>query len=277
MERKLVKQGRNALTMTLPASWIKANNLDENCFVYVEEIEGNLIVKSQNIVEQKKIEIDIKGMNKKNIYHNLSDKYIQGYDEIVLKHNNPEEVLAVSKNFTGMIIENLDDKSCVLKNIIAKPIDNYENILKRITQLLLDLAKKQVKYTKEKNSLNDYKRDDILLDTTILYAMRYINKYKIESDKDKQKHLLLLYSIETIGDMLKNISECIYGRLEIANKIVILIDKYITSIHLKDYKKVYCHIKEETKSLDKITYIDGLYFALTEIISNYIGYILEKN
>ena len=277
MERKLVKQGRNALTVTLPANWLKGNSLSERDCVYIEESNGNLLIKSSGVLEEKDVEVDVRDMNKRNIYHTITDKYIQGYDVIKVNHNNMEEIKKVSANYAGMIIENLDEKECTLKNIIAKPTDNYHNIIKRITQLLVELSKKQIAYSKTGVEGRDVKRDDALLDNTILYAMRYISKYELESKRDKQKSLLVLYSIETMGDLIKDISEKIYKEEKVARRIYNLVEEYVKSVHLNDYKRVYNYIKKEAKGLKKESYVDGLYFSLTEVASNFIGYIIEEN
>jgi antitoxin component of MazEF toxin-antitoxin module len=44
MERKLVRQGKNALTVTLPSRWIQKFNLSQNNSVIITEEKENLII-----------------------------------------------------------------------------------------------------------------------------------------------------------------------------------------------------------------------------------------
>lgn len=275
-QRKLVKQGRNALTMTLPANWTKKNNLTEKDSVYLEEKDNSIVISSENTPQIKTTSIDVTNLNQKYSYHILTDKYIQGYDVIKIKHNNPQMIEELCSRYISMIIETLTPTHCTLKNIIANPIDNYDNLLKRITQQLLDMTKKLKLYSKQKQN-RSFSRDDMIMDYNIIYAMRYFNKYKIKTTKDKQKNFLLLYSIESIGDMIKTISKHIHKEEKIADQIIELVELYIKCIYLNDFKTIYTHIKKTTKNISQKKYIDGLFFSLTEIMSNYISYTLEKN
>jgi len=46
MERKLVKQGRNALTVTLPAKWLKFRRLEAGDSVFFDEKDDGILISS---------------------------------------------------------------------------------------------------------------------------------------------------------------------------------------------------------------------------------------
>ena len=58
MKRKVVKQGHNTLTITLPAKWAKKNNLGPSCEVDLVEIKNNLVVGVGFTKKEKEFEFD---------------------------------------------------------------------------------------------------------------------------------------------------------------------------------------------------------------------------
>lgn len=274
MERKLVKQGVNALTMTLPANWIQKNNLTSEDRVYITEENNKVIISTNNVPEPKIVKIDITNLKQKTMYHIIVDKYIQGYDVIEIKHNSSQTIENICLQLVGMFIENLDDRICILKNIIEKPNENYDNILRRVTQLLLRLTRNLKEYANPKFSAKPDPRADYLLDYTILYGMRYLSKYEIT--RNVQKNFMLLSSIELIGDFVKDIFFHIKKQEHTAQKIIDLIEKYVICIHTNNFEEIYYYIKEFLNEKNKKTYLDALVFSLAEVMSNYLAYTIIK-
>ena len=63
MKRKLVKQGMNALTLTLPSSWIKSNNLMPKDEVDLIEVDHSLIISTEKKQAVKEIAVDIRNID----------------------------------------------------------------------------------------------------------------------------------------------------------------------------------------------------------------------
>src|SRR3989339_587452 len=101
MERKLVKQGRNALTVTLPARWLRSKDLDAGDCVYIDEKDDALTISSLKASKKKEVVIDVKGFDDSMIYHMVFGKYIEGYDSITLVHNNPSLVQELGRRLFG--------------------------------------------------------------------------------------------------------------------------------------------------------------------------------
>ncbi|MGV8169112.1 MAG: AbrB/MazE/SpoVT family DNA-binding domain-containing protein, partial [Candidatus Nanoarchaeia archaeon] len=59
MERKLVKQGQNALTVTLPAKWLKQKGLKAGGSVFLEVENNSVVVKSSVKSQKKEMTIDV--------------------------------------------------------------------------------------------------------------------------------------------------------------------------------------------------------------------------
>ena len=104
MERKLVKQGRNALTVTLPAEWLRRQRLEAGNSVFLEENNHQITIKSERLRPKEETTIDVRDCEKGLIYHYILAKYIEGYDTIIVEHNNPPLLQEVAESLLGMII-----------------------------------------------------------------------------------------------------------------------------------------------------------------------------
>ncbi len=272
MERKLVKQGRNALTMTLPSDWVKQKGLSEKDYVYVTS--GDLlIVSSQNTTLSKEIELDLSGFDLRLSYHYLNNFYISGYDVIKIKHDSPEVISEICANYIGMVFEQHTSNYSVLKNIIRTPEDNFHSIFRRITSMLVDFTRGlRDCVSGEKKSLYNL---DWQMDDMILYCMRYLNKYEFK--EEKSKYFLLLSSLESIGDYVKRISKNIGEDKKLAEELINLIEKYVQFLLLKDIKGCYGFLRKSKLAVKKETFLDGVIWGLIETMYNYMGYLVVRD
>ena len=92
MRRKIIKQGHNTLTITLPSEWTKRFNLEAGKEVDLIEKENGLFISTYRNGETKKTEFDITGMDIPTIWKYFMGVYREGYDEVVVKFN-PESSL----------------------------------------------------------------------------------------------------------------------------------------------------------------------------------------
>lgn len=281
MERQLVKQGRNALTMTLPAKWIQSHSLTEKDSVQVREEKDELIVSSNKSFVKKEIEVDITGMKRGLAFHIITGKYIEGFDRIIVKHNNFSLSQEIGNGFLGMIIEDHTIDKLIMKDIIEVPNDDFTMIFKRGCQLLIQQARIIKKQLEKEASKNDVKNAERLLDHNLFYCLRYINKY--EKIENSYKYFLLTSTIESIGDYLSELAK----RIEIKKKIsktdleniystINTIEMYVVYLFENNIVKMYSLLSNFKKNIHKDSFIGGMCFAINESLYNYIGYLIEK-
>ena len=86
MRRKLVRQGKSTLTVSLPKKWIEKNELNEDNDVEIQEIENILQISlDSNIIKKnKEIELFLSNEHKKVIKLILRMLYKLGYHKIKL-------------------------------------------------------------------------------------------------------------------------------------------------------------------------------------------------
>lgn len=277
MERKLVKQGRNALTMTLPAEWTKKYGLGGGSLVNVDQEIDFLVIrpKSKKNLENKKIEVDIKGLERPIAYHMIFSNYIEGYDTIVVKNDDPKLVHNISKALIGFIVEEEKGEEIILKNIISAPEENIEEVLRRIFNLVVAHAKQLRKILDKEIDLKEHKDNERQIDNNILYCMRFINKYDLT--KEPKKTFLLLGTMEYSMDIITKIGQYITKKDEkIVNLIVENVELYIQNLITRNTKKMYNDLRKFRNTVDRKTFIEGLTFSLAESLYNYMAYLIRK-
>lgn len=273
MERKLVRQGRDALTVTLPAKWLKERGLKRGSNVYIEPKGHELIIKTGQTSEYREITVDVKGEERSMIWHTIISKYIAGYDRIIVLHNSPAITQQFSKFLLGMIIEDHGAERTIVKSIISTPENDIEVIIRRVAHMFLRQSELLLHLTKKQATFDDIKQQEALIDSNIYYCMRYINKYRLQ--EDSYKEFLLCSTIEEAADIITLLAKHLKTTrtAEIIYEGIQSYDKYLFS---SDLKKVYTALRQFKDKMPTKTFTDGLSFELAEVLYNNIGYLMER-
>ena len=275
MGRKLVKQGRDALTVTLPSKWIKDKGLKAGQEVEITIEKNNLVISSSAQSTFKEATIDVREDEHSMIWHKLMSKYVDGFDKITILHSNPELTQSFSQNLLGMIIEEHTPTRTVLKTIISTPENNIDVIIRRIFHMFEQQVVSLVSLTKGELTEKDVKSQEKLLDINISYCLRYINKYHMQLDS--YKHFLLCATVESAADVITVISKHIGKDVKLAESILEGVKLYNKYFFTRDLNKLYYALRAFRASIPKKTFVHGLTFELAEILYNNLGYLIEDN
>jgi len=237
MKRKIIKQGHNALTLTLPSDWTKRFNLEAGCEVDVEEKDNGLFVSTEKNDRIRSAEFDITGMDIPTVWKYFMAVYREGYDEVRIHFDPAMELESPYKFFTHHRLDVRYKKTAekrpiveVLQGFVARFIGyeivehgknfilikemgtitgkEFDNSLRRIFLLLEQMAEEAMEAVKTNNPrpLIHIHDVDINLDKFHDYCVRILNK---TGNKDMRKTSLLfttLYLLELAGDEFKNIA-----------------------------------------------------------------------
>lgn len=237
MKRKIIRQGHNTLTITLPSQWTKQFNLEPGCEIDIIEKDNGLFLSTEKNNENKKIELELSGLDIPTIWKYFMGIYRQGYDEVIVKYNIKEKMESPYKYFTqhkldmrygnlrekrsyiefihdvlnrfiGYEIISHDKETITIKEISEPTSKEFDNSLRRVFLLVLEMAEETceaLKNSKPKDLIHIHDTD-INLDKFHDYCIRILNKI---GNKDSRKTSLLsstLFFLELIGDEYKNIS-----------------------------------------------------------------------
>jgi AbrB family looped-hinge helix DNA binding protein len=242
MKRKVVKQGNNTLTITLPKKWTEEFGVKPGDELDIEEKEKNIIISTDYHLSRKKISFSIDSMERLAIAKFLMASYEQGYEEITLTfskdtvnswcHGN-ETIYDVINNFVARLIGfeviSQTKKSVTIGNITEK-VSNEENVVSRVFYLLKEYLYQLIVCMKnssyEELSQRECRHDTITkmisLATRIIcednkYSkMHSINNFAILSVLDKATDFIR-YAYKTTAE---------YGRKASENTIKLAEDCY---------------------------------------------------
>ena len=241
MKRKIIKQGHNTLTMTLPSEWVKKLNLKSGDEIDLTENSGSLIINGKQNNQFKSTTIDITGLSVPMLWRFFQSAYREGYDEIKLVYDSknreyegaynyyacqfeyknmgekPSKKIALNMiqelvdRFVGIEIIDHGDGYCIIREMGEVSAREFDSSLRRIFLLLQDLFDKTMNMMK-KNEVGDIRvckvlhTMDINVDRFIDYCCRINNKIN-DSSFQKNKPLMFstLFLLELLGDEFKYI------------------------------------------------------------------------
>jgi len=151
MKRKLVKQGQSTLMISLPAKWIKENNLSKGSEIDLEIIKGNLhIIPTVKKEKKKEIRLKLNNLTESAIRTLITNTYRKGYELVDVEFDNETQYQVLSKvvknKLIGFDILEKKDKKCVVENITEPSSEQFENIMLKVffnIKELLDITKKR--------------------------------------------------------------------------------------------------------------------------------------
>lgn len=241
MKRKIIKQGHNTLTITLPSDWVKKLNLNAGDEVDLFENSNSLVISGKQHNGHKSTTIDITGLRVPMIWRFFQGAYREGYDEIKLIYDaNQKEsenaydyyanqfaytrmgemprkvatldmVNGLVSRFIGIAIIDHGPNYCIIREMGELSTKEFDNSLRRIFLLILELFDEIISMIKN-NKINDIgvcKRIhtmDVNVDRFIDYCCRINNKINDSTfQKNKQLMFSTLFLLEILSDEFKYI------------------------------------------------------------------------
>ena len=235
MKRRIIKQGHNTLTLTLPSKWSKKLNLKAGDEVDMIEKGNTITILTNPKEEERTTNLDISDKDIPTIWKFIMSIYREGYDEVIVKFNpeayfespyklftqhsldkkyeeiklNPIELLEeFIHRFIGFEIIKHGQDYCVIRDMGEISNKEFDSSLRRVFLLIQQMGEELLEALNIKNAkiLKHTHDVDINLDKFHDYCIRVMNKTHI---REQQKNSLLfstLYILEILGDEFKNIS-----------------------------------------------------------------------
>jgi hypothetical protein len=220
MKRKLIAQGSGAFTISLPKNWIENNKLSKGQEIELNQIENKLILSTSNYEYFKSIKINTKNMDRNMFLKTVIANYENGVTEIILnfesekiydpwakKHRTiNEEVNFITNRLIGFEVIHQSKDKIIIRDISKTNISEFNNILSRITFLILEfnnLVKENIKNNTSIENGEEY-HDNIT--KFISFCIRLLTLDKNRSDVEKTNLHTILYLFDNIVDDLRYLS-----------------------------------------------------------------------
>jgi phosphate uptake regulator len=238
MKRRVIKQGHNTLTVTLPSKWVKDLNINAGDEIeLIEKEKGILLTSEKHNGEIKRAEFDVSDMDIPTIWKHFMSVYREGYDEVKVKFDPKSEIESPYKfmseyrfdfkskkhvgkramtsalqgfvnRFIGFEIVEHSKDYVLIKDMGAPTYKEFENSLRRVFLLFQQMAEETFDAIEkgDPSGLEAIHDIDINLDKFHDYCIRVLNKTGCQNGK--KHHLLFstLYLLEMAADEFKNIA-----------------------------------------------------------------------
>jgi phosphate uptake regulator len=207
MKRKLIKQGKNALTVTLPAVWLEKNSLKAGDEIGVSILNNMLQISSSEMKDEiKKVHIHYPD----EVYflkRIIISLYRKGADEITITSEKKIPLSRVSSKISELpgyeVIEH-SPKRIIIKNVSVPKKEEFETIFRRFFRLTISFSK-EVLETIQKSDIDGLKEISVLdkeVNRLYNFCFRVLNQ---EDMPDKVHYLQAMDYIELIGDQLDDL------------------------------------------------------------------------
>ncbi len=276
MKRKIIKQGHNTLTMTLPSKWAREFNLKAGDEINLQERDNGLYLSTEKKGEKLKAEIDISGFSIPTIWKYFMSVYRQGYDEILVKFNptskydSPykfftrhaidmkydtakltafETVQLITNRFVGLEIVEHHQEYCLIKDMGEITPKEFETSLRRVFLLIQQMGEEMVEAIKKNNTKILYHTHDIDINVDKFhdYCVRVLHKTGFKDSKQTSLISTALYILEMLGDEIKHIAHHLIkdmegkkldNLLELAERVLKQFNSYYDLYYNFDKKKL---------------------------------------
>jgi bifunctional DNA-binding transcriptional regulator/antitoxin component of YhaV-PrlF toxin-antitoxin module len=210
MKRKVIKQGHNTLTITLPRKWTEKQGIKAGDEIELEENDHHLKISSGFKQIKVPLNLDLKKVSIANSRVYISNAYKLGFDEIHVVFNNFSDFINIQKKvdrLLGFEIISNTKNSCKIKVISLINKEEFFNIFKKSYQLNL------VTFELLKNDMLkcEYLHFDVIEQYHLKvisftdYCRRLINKYTIYDGKSDKSIYVLLLKINYINTVMRDI------------------------------------------------------------------------
>ncbi|MBW2999704.1 AbrB/MazE/SpoVT family DNA-binding domain-containing protein [Candidatus Woesearchaeota archaeon] len=297
MKRRVIKQGNNTLTITLPRKWAQKFEINAGDELDVEEDERNLVISTEKETRKKSIKVDLKDFKRLGRSY-LTAIFRNDYDEIELIYNDPGYLAELQNDLAsqliGFEITNVGKNFCQIKDVAGINKDEFDTLLRRTWLLLINLSEDTLEALSKKDYsvLKTMPERDRSINKFTNYCARLLNKKQHYKSKNLS-YYNFLRNLEHIGDDYQHLAkECVENNLGI-NKNLSDYFKKMNNFLREAYEMFYSFEKEKmeklfhqltsaNKELKKISannnvVIVNYLFSLRWRIRNLLSTIIEIN
>lgn len=208
MKRKVNRLGPVTLSITLPAKWVKENNVSKGDELDVEPKEKELIIRTEGEKQPLKTTLDISNLAPFS-RRCIDAIYKKGYDEVEILFKKQSDLADIEKaiNLEARTFEIVKqgDQRCTIKSISEPPKEEFEMLLRRTFILLKEMSTEILDALKEQD--RERIRNAETLEHTnnkLTHLMRrMLNKEGYAQPENTTLIYCIVEELEKIADELK--------------------------------------------------------------------------
>jgi len=222
MRRKIIEQGYNTLTVSLPKKWCDNHKLKNGDEIDITEKGNCLLVSKEAFSGAGSVSVDVSGLDRSTIILLVQSLYTYGYDSIEIKTRdskarwhwgNKEISLHSIINYSisrliGAELVNSSNGVYSIQIIAGELKESFDIVLRRIFLLIQDLFETFVeRYRKNDVSIiEQIEFKYVQIRRFMNYILRLLNKFGHEDATKTTFYFGIIKSFSRIVESLKNLS-----------------------------------------------------------------------
>lgn len=272
MKRKIIKQGHNTMTITLPKDWINKLNLKPGDEIDLIDEQGSLVINGKQNANHLSTTLDIRDFNIPMMWRFFQSAYREGYSEIKVLYDPDKKnqegafdfyttqlayekmgekrrfkptidmIHQVVSRFIGVEIMEHGKDYCIIREMGELTAKEFDNSLRRIFLLIEELfnyiiSKIESNAKRDINICKEIHTLDRVIDRFVDYCCRIINRVH-DSTFQENKPIMFstLFMLELLGDEFKYVGT----HLATTNK---KIDEILPFVYrVKEHFDMYYHL-----------------------------------
>lgn len=235
MKRRIIRQGHNTLTITIPIKWARKFGLQPGSEIDLEEKENGLMISAKRLEKPLSTTIEITDMDIPTIWKYFMSVYREGYNEVIVKFASNttlenmykfftrhaldskygkenakrrvhERLQAMMSRFIGFEIIEHGQNFCIIREMGEATEKEFDSSLRRIFLLIQQMAEETEEATKTDDyTILDHMHDvDINVDKFSDYCIRVLNKISFKEQRKISLLFSTIFLLELLGDEFKH-------------------------------------------------------------------------
>ncbi len=268
MKRKVIKQGHNTLTVTLPAKWVESRSIKAGDEIDIEEKDGCLLMGAEGNSRPERINLDVTNLDRTTILILVQGLYRYGYDAIevtsrehIVSHHRVEKKVSLSEliysivnRLIGAEVIGASAGRFMIKRIASESIDDFPVILRRIFLLLNDMMDSFIAGISEQDreTIRTIEFQHTNIKKFLNYSLRLLNEHGYGGARKTAFYFTIISLISKIEDILKNNARYIItNELKLKSKDTLKLLKNIRSSIRQYYELFYDYSLDKIAKLNK--------------------------
>ncbi|MDD3264062.1 MAG: AbrB/MazE/SpoVT family DNA-binding domain-containing protein [Candidatus Nanoarchaeia archaeon] len=211
MKRKIIQHGPSSLTISIPAQWVKKNNLKKGDEIEVIEKNKDLVIKSTQKTEHKTVEISFEKTSTKTQEEILLSLHKKGYSSIKIKNIDDKIIKHIysflNTNQLSLEITKQEKNFVNIENISNPDDEQLDNLEKRTFRILIEYSYKILQILSSKESITE---NCYLHESSIKRISNYCKRIIIkENNPTSIFNYLIIDNIEGVTRNFTEILKCI--------------------------------------------------------------------
>lgn len=216
MKRKVVRQGKSSLNVSIPNGWIKRHGLNKGDEIDIEEKDDTLVISSGKEKPPETKVLDVSDLDEKSIDWYMTSLYCSGYDELKVIFKDHEQINVIHeriRNLLGFNIMDQKKKYCIIRSISQPVEEEFEPSLRRIFMVMLSIADGTLEALKNKDTkaFNSVLTMEDTCSRITYFCLRLLNKKGFRSAANTTYLYNLINRLASIsyayGGMMRKIKE----------------------------------------------------------------------